>query len=685
MKRKLLIYLADLAHDYRPNHFCVPLGVGFIGDHVKASYPGQVDVRLFKSPGKLLAAIRDRAPDVVGLSNYSWNQELNRFIERRVARECPDAVMIQGGPHIRISDAGIAEYLTEHPECDYYVMFEGEFPTATLVGRFLEAGRALKPTAFGGEKIEGVAYLGPDRKLVYTPRHSQKGELDRLPSPILSGSLDEFLANPAYLPLLETNRGCPFACTFCAWGISVLDKVRRFPLDRVVSEVAYVAARSPSSNWYFTDANFGMFERDIEIARSLRAASDDHGRLRRISINWAKNSSKYCTEIAHILKDICDPLVAVQSTDANVLKHIKRDNIRMSTMTDLVAQARRDKIAMTTDVLAGLPEETLESHFNTLRDVFRIGFESFNVGQIRMLPGSEMETPEYRERYGLKTKFRMIAGNFGVYDGEPVCEYEESIVETNAMSRDDMFTLRIVHFLVWALWNSGLAQPLMRWLYKARDINPLDSILSLIRGGMSPRLKAFVDEYRAEASTEWYDSAEDLIAHFKANHREFETREYMKLNLKYLSKILLDRGLAREMLDTVAGQSDDPVAAELAEFSLDRTLFIEDRTTGKQRTYSRRLVEALSDVYPRVARDGILTCRFILDPRQLRAVDAELERFRFDENPVRAVALTLQNYGDKMLYDFAFGAEVDRTGREVFSDSFDYADQITSQAAAGTA
>ena len=108
-------------------------------------------------------------------------------------------------------------------------------------------------------------------------------------------------------------------------------------------------------------------------------------------------------EIQHILSGITDPLVAVQSTDAFVLKNIKRDNIKMETITDLVDQGRKDSISMTTDVLSGLAGETLESHLNTLRDVFSIGFDSFNVGQIRMLPGSEMETDEYREKYGLKT------------------------------------------------------------------------------------------------------------------------------------------------------------------------------------------------------------------------------------------------------------------------------------------
>ncbi len=681
MTSKMRILLADLAHDYTPNHFCAPLGVGFIGEHLRQKYPDSVDIRLFKSPGKLLSAIRETRPHIVGLSNYSWNQELNRLIEKRVAAEFPDTILIQGGPHIRISQEGIEQHLRDHPEVDYYMMFEGEFPTAELVGHMLSKGRLVKPRNLD-ITIKGIAHLaGGGERLHYEARASQKGELAGIPSPYLTGMLDEFLDSAEYLPLLETNRGCPFACTFCAWGISAMDKVRRFDLERIVSEIEYVGDRSQASHWYFTDANFGMFERDVEIAHALRRAADKSRYLRRISINWAKNSSKYCTEIAHVLKGICDPLVAVQSTDPKVLKHIKRDNIRMSTITDLVAQSRKDKIAMTTDVLAGLPEETLTSHFNTLRDVFSIGFESFNVGQIRMLPGSEMETPEQRELYNLHTRFRLIPGSFGVYDGEAITEYEESIVETNTMSRDDMFVLRITHFLAWALWNSGLAQPLLRYMFKVEKINPLDAILQLIKGTIAGRAGELLSDYTAEAKTEWFDSAEELMTYFKTNQKTLSQDQRLKLNLKYLGRLLLDRDLAREVMLTLASESKSPVVAELVEFSLERLFFINDRRSEKKVQYSRELVHALAEVYPNVRADGPVECRFSVDEKYVRVIGMELQRFSFDDNPLRAVALTLQNYGDKMMYDFAFGDVVENTGRDVFTDSFDYADQLKARRA----
>lgn len=209
----------------------------------------------------------------------------------------------------------------------------------------------------------------------------------------------------------------------------------------------------------------------------------------------------------------------------------------------------------------------------------------------------------------------------------------------------------------------------------------LDSILAIIQGdNLPPRISAFIQEYKDEASTEWFDTADELIVYFKANHQQLLEKEYMKLNLKYLGKLLLDRDLAALLLDAVASTSKRPVARELARFSLDRTLFIDGMIPEKEISHSRELVDTLAEIYPTVRSDGTNVCRFLLAPKQIRAVENELKRFLFDENPARAVALTLQNYGDKMIFNFAFGDEIGNKGSEVFTDSFDYASQLSAHA-----
>ena len=43
-------------------------------------------------------------------------------------------------------------------------------------------------------------------------------DLETIPSPYLTGILDEFFETNL-IPIIETNRGCPYRCTFIAQGL----------------------------------------------------------------------------------------------------------------------------------------------------------------------------------------------------------------------------------------------------------------------------------------------------------------------------------------------------------------------------------------------------------------------------------------------------------------------------------
>ena len=68
--------------------------------------------------------------------------------------------------------------------------------------------------------------------------------------------------------IIETNRGCPYGCTFCDWGSATLSRIRKFDIERVFAELEWCAeARLRAIG--IADANFGIFERDVEIAEQI--------------------------------------------------------------------------------------------------------------------------------------------------------------------------------------------------------------------------------------------------------------------------------------------------------------------------------------------------------------------------------------------------------------------------------
>lgn len=670
----LKIYLADLVHDYFPGNYVVPLNIGLLSAYLKTNFQKEVDVRLFKSPAHLLSVLKtDSAPDLIGFSNYSWNQELNRKIIQKVAHRFPETIIFAGGPHIRTDEKGIADYLKEHPMIDYYCMFEGEIPLGRLVQYFLSKGKTVH-AAECDEQMTSVAYLR-DQQLVYSAIEFKKGTIEDIPSPYLLGVLDEFIGSSQWVPLMETNRGCPFHCTFCVWGISAMDKVRVFPIERILEEIRFVAKRSPSPRWIFADANFGMLSRDVEIAHEIRRMADQYSILRNANLWWAKNSSRHTVEIAKTLGELSDPLAAVQTMDETVLKIIKRDNIRMSTMTDLLDQFHDNGLRAMTDVIVGMPGETLQSHLETLRKSLALGFDCVNVGNIRLLPGSEMESDQTRTQYQLKTKYRLIAGSYGKYDEEPIFEFEESVRASKDITEEEMFSLRIVHFLIMALWNLGIAKPLLRWMSQEQNINPLDVILSLTRPEENPFIKQFLVEFNEEAREEWFETAESLTDYYTRHFDELMETGFLKLNFRYLAKILLNRDFAKQILVTIADKMKSEVADELVKFCHDRIYFLDHPVQSKDCEYSPAMVSVLKKIYPTLSFISNV-CHFEIEEKTKHAIDYELEKVGIEKDPVRALALTLESYQNYFLFDFRFGSG----GRkEVVGDltgSFDYHAQL---------
>ena len=67
-------------------------------------------------------------------------------------------------------------------------------------------------------------------------------------------------------------RGCPFTCTYCAWGDGGLERT----IDLVLKsnfEIDYIAKKYDQSKekfngyLYLADSNFGMHRRDSDIAK----------------------------------------------------------------------------------------------------------------------------------------------------------------------------------------------------------------------------------------------------------------------------------------------------------------------------------------------------------------------------------------------------------------------------------
>src|SRR6266852_907666 len=224
MTQPLKIYLADLTYDtIALSTEVFPLNVGYVGAYALERFGERVDIRLFKYIADLDKALNQQPPDILGLSNYCWNQRVGLEMFRMLLQLNPNALTVWGGPNFPLDSPSRQEFMDRYPEDDAYVPVEGEIGFGHLMKHMLdaksiEAAKAeIRTTA-----IEGCVTRRRDGALQSSPV-VRLADLDAIPSPFLSGLMDRFF-DGRLVPMIQTNRGCPFSCTFCVDGAAQVNK-----------------------------------------------------------------------------------------------------------------------------------------------------------------------------------------------------------------------------------------------------------------------------------------------------------------------------------------------------------------------------------------------------------------------------------------------------------------------------
>lgn len=167
---------------------------------------------------------------------------------------------------------------------------------------------------------------------------------------------------------METVRGCPYACSYCAWGGSSYNAVRKFSLERVFKEIDFF---SDNKLTYIdcSDANFGMFDRDVEITNYIVNKKKTTGFPTSFKPCWDKKINDRIKYIAKTLKSE-DLLISVgcslQSLSQEALKVNNRKSVSFDEFLNITNYFKNDGSQCFTEIIRGLPGETLNSFINGL-------------------------------------------------------------------------------------------------------------------------------------------------------------------------------------------------------------------------------------------------------------------------------------------------------------------------------
>ncbi len=428
--------------------------------------------------------------DVVGFSIHIWNNLYTLALAQALKQHSPQTLIVFGGPNVPDQPE---VFLRENPFVDVAVHGEGEQPFLALIESL--------PDKQNWQQIPGISWLEPlgQQSVFQTNGHAPPiSNLDEIPSPYLDGTFTALVESDPEQPwaaIWETNRGCPFSCTFCDWG-ALKSKVRRFEDSRVQAEIDWFGQHHLELV-YCTDANFGILPRDLQIARSLIQSKYKTGFPRGVLVQMTKNQAERSFQA---FKDLNDakmlpriPL-SLQSVTPDVLKAIKRDNISLDTYHELLKRFVGAGISTYTDFLIGLPGETFESFLNGIDTVINQGqHEELRFWNTYLLPNAEMSAPEYRQQYGIQTikvpyvlPFTSLAPPV---DG--IREQIEILVATDTMSQSDWVRMRCLAWMTQILYYSRFLQLPLLLLHEFAGIRHRDLLMAFAEDPLPPETPLF--------------------------------------------------------------------------------------------------------------------------------------------------------------------------------------------------
>jgi hypothetical protein len=365
------------------------------------------------------AYVRDlESVDVAFFSLYMWNRNYTHHLAQAVRAKYPHCVIVYGGPEV--PNPVPPGWLEQHPWIDTVVLNEGELPFVDILHTVAEGGTVQSE------------YQG-----------SRMDDLD-VPSPYTTGVFDAIVeANPhvQFNATLETNRGCPFSCTFCDWGSLTYSKIKQFPLHKVMAELDWIAENRME---YITiaDANFGvLYKRDMQITDRLIELQQNTGYPTVVNATWYKNSSK---QVLEIVKKFAKSgfnrgmTLSMQSMDHTVLEAIKRKNMEISNLKQIFDQCNRQDIKSYTELILGLPHETYDTWCDGLCSVIEAGQHgAIETWLCQILINAELNTPQQKEEHGISTVtvYDYVTANL---DSDGIAETGELINATKYMNTDQM-------------------------------------------------------------------------------------------------------------------------------------------------------------------------------------------------------------------------------------------------------
>ena len=377
--------------------------------------------------------------DILLLSCYIWNWELQLLLTKRARMVNPSIIIIAGGPQLH------RQYFDWF---DHNVVGEAEGALQQILDR--TAGHVINTP----------------RKTDFT----RSPYINQLPALL---DIKEHSPNPLGI-IFETSRGCPYACSYCDWGSLTMSKVHFYDIERIRSELEVICKEVKPNYLFLADANFGIAKRDPEIAKMIASMKQSYGAPKSFYYSVSKNNPARNFEIGKTLFEggvVDNYIVSVVHTDRDVLKVNDRGNISTNKFRELSQKCVDNGLPTQTQLILGMPGDTKEKWFDNICETFEWGLHAetkpywYNV-----LPNAPANNKQFWEEWDIQTQRVIFSQARLKADDELIDKTAEIIVQCKSFSKDDWIIMNKHARWLQALHNFALLRNVAMYYRHVLDV-----------------------------------------------------------------------------------------------------------------------------------------------------------------------------------------------------------------------
>lgn len=358
----------------------------------------------------IIKEITQYQPDVLGFSSYIWN--INMIESIIVKLNLPNTKIILGGPEVSYDSLHYINKL----DVDYILKGEGEVSFNALLHR-LDKDQDIS-------NIPNLTYKNAG-KIMSNPIE-EIHDLNTLNLPYYFQEDKQDIKHK--ISYIESSRGCPYKCSYC---LSSLEKsVRFFDIEKVKEAILYLMHHG-SKTIKFLDRTFNANKNTLDLLDFIIEHNNNE-----TVIQFEITGDILDPNIIHHLnkkapKGLFRFEIGIQSTNEETNRLVDRFQNTKKLFSNIDLIQKGDVIDLHLDLIAGLPNEDLESFKNTFNQVFKLGAKELQLGFLKMLRGTKIrnEALKYKYIFQEKAPYQIASNNVLSKDDIDIIHHVEHMLE----------------------------------------------------------------------------------------------------------------------------------------------------------------------------------------------------------------------------------------------------------------